>query len=252
LEKNVSPRTRAIIPVHLYGQSADLVPIYEIAQRYGLIVIEDAAQAHGTKYHHKKIGSIALLTAFSFYPSKNLGCFGDGGCVTTNDPALASKLRMLRNYGQRQRYYHSVYGINSRLDEIQAAVLSAKLPHLDAWNERRRQIATLYDRLIQNPYVAKPLEMHYGFHVWHLYVLRVRGRSQFQDYLKTRGIGTMIHYPVPIHLQDAYKYLGYAKGAFPITERVSEEIVSIPIYPELTDAEVKYISDAINSFQPQA
>jgi len=248
LKRRITRRTKVIIPVHLYGQSAHLDEIRRVAESNGIHIVEDAAQAHGTEYKGKKIGSSESLTCFSFYPSKNLGCFGDGGCITTNDGQIASKLKMLRNYGQRERYYHCMKGFNSRLDEIQAALLSVKLRHLDDWNNRRRSIARMYANNITNPLVIHPQEMGYGRHIYHLYVIRVKRRNAFQTFLHEQGIATMIHYPVPIHLQESYQDLGYKRGDFPISEALAKEIVSLPMYPELTDEEILYICDVINHF----
>jgi len=249
LERKITSRTKAIMPVHLYGQAADLEPINAIAKRHGIPVIEDAAQAHGTEYRGQRIGSLGLLTCFSFYPSKNLGAFGDGGAVTTDDETLAQKVRMLRNYGQRDRYLHTMKGLNSRLDELQAAMLLAKLKHLDAWNARRRQIAQFYGAHIRNQTVTLPQEQEYGKHVYHLYVVRVRRRQEFQEYLASHGIRTLIHYPVPVHLQESYRDLGYKEGSFPVSEELAKEIVSLPLYPELTDEEVSYICNVVNEFR---
>lgn len=241
-------RLKAIIPVHLYGQSADMDPILEIAGEFDLKVIEDACQAHGSEYKGHKAGSIGDYAAFSFYPSKNLGAYGDGGVIVTKDPSEAQKLRMLRNYGQEKRYYHQIKGFNSRLDELQAAVLTVKLKFLDAWNNRRREIADFYNKNIQNPQVTKPVEMTYGRHVFHLYVVRHPDRDGFQNYLKDKGVHTVIHYPVPIHLQEAYKDLGYQKGSFPVAEKYANEILSLPMFPQLKDDELKTITEIINSF----
>ncbi len=247
LARKISRNTKAIIPVHMYGQAADLDPIFDIANLHGIPVVEDAAQAHGTKYKGRKIGSISTMTCFSFYPSKNLGCFGDGGCITTSDDTIAERLRMLRNYGQRERYYHSIKGFNSRLDEIQAALLSAKLKHLDHWNERRRSIARYYRENITSTLVQHPREMEYGDHIFHLYVVRVLAREAFQKRLQQLGVGTMIHYPVPIHLQASYKDLEYKKGDFPVSEQLADSVLSLPMFPELTDDEVAKICSSVNS-----
>ncbi|MGA3286520.1 MAG: DegT/DnrJ/EryC1/StrS family aminotransferase [Bacteroidota bacterium] len=248
LAKRITKKTKAIIPVHLYGQAADLDPIYVIAKEKNIPVIEDAAQAHGTTYKGKKIGSEGQFVCFSFYPSKNLGALGDGGAIATNNRETAEKLKMLRNYGQFQRYYHSLKGVNSRLDEIQAAILSAKLKYLDQWNRRRRRIAQMYSENLQNPRVQLPSEMQYGEHVYHLYVVRVKQRTKFRDYLSSHNIGTEIHYPIPVHLQKAYDDTGYTLGDFPATEQVCNEVVSLPMYPELTDEEVMHICHVINSY----
>lgn len=241
-------RLKAIIPVHLYGQCADMDTILEIAGEFDLKVIEDACQAHGSEYKGRKAGSFGDYAAFSFYPSKNLGAYGDGGMILTKDPSEAQKLKMLRNYGQEKRYYHQIKGFNSRLDELQAVVLTVKLKYLDTWNNRRREIAEFYNTNIQNPQVTKPVEMTYGRHVSHLYVVRHPDRDGFQNYLKGKGIHTVIHYPVPIHLQEAYKDLGYQKGSFPVAEKYANEILSLPMFPQLKDEETKTISEVVNGF----
>jgi dTDP-4-amino-4,6-dideoxygalactose transaminase len=249
LEAAITAKTRAILPVHLYGQAADLEPIMEIARRHGLKVIEDAAQAHGATYQNRPLGSIGDAAAFSFYPSKNLGANGDGGAVTTNDPEIAERIVRLRNYGQEKRYYHKSKGTNSRLDEVQAAILSTKLKHLDEWNLRRREIASLYDEKITNPQIHKPAQQAYAGHNYHLYVIRSQRRDTLQNYLLERGIVTLIHYPVPIHLQEAYQDLGKSFGDYPLTEMLAGEILSLPIFPELTNEEALYVIDSVNSFE---
>ncbi len=248
LEAAITERTRAIIPVHLYGQSADLEPIISVAKKHNIPVVEDCAQAHGTEYKGKKAGTYGQVAAFSFYPSKNLGAYGDGGAVLTNDPSLAERLRMLRNYGQEKRYYHSIKGFNSRLDEIQAAILSVKLRHLDSWNERRRKIASMYGTLIRNPLIRVPQEMSYGKHVYHLYPIRTRHRDAVQSFLASRGIQTVIHYPIPIHLQKSYADLGKPEGSYSESEAHGNEELSLPMFPELTDEEVEFISETLNDF----
>ncbi|HKF59092.1 MAG TPA: DegT/DnrJ/EryC1/StrS family aminotransferase [Blastocatellia bacterium] len=248
IERAITPRTRAIVPVHLYGQAADMDPIIEISNRKGIPVVEDAAQAHGATYRGKKLGTIGDAGCFSFYPSKNLGAFGDAGAVATDNDDLAAKLRQLRNYGERQRYFHQTKGVNSRLDEIQAAILSSKLPHLDTWNLRRRQIARFYDSEITNPVVSKPTEQSYGQHNYHLYVLRCSSRGDLQRHLADRGVSTLIHYPVPLHLQEAYADLGLGPGAYGVSEQLAHEVLSLPIFPELTDDEVRHVADGVNSF----
>ena len=227
VEAAITPRTRAILPVHLYGQCADINPLLALAARHASPVIEDCAQAHGATHRGRKAGSMGQMAAFSFYPSKNLGCYGDGGAVTTGDQALAEKLTMLRNYGQRRRYYHEIIGINSRLDEIQAAILAAKLPHLDAWNRRRRQIAGLYTAGLAGLPALLPVEAPGGEHVYHLYVIQVTERDRLQLFLAERGIQTLIHYPIPAHLQPAYAGLGYKAGSLPVTERVAGAIKTL-------------------------
>lgn len=241
-------RLKAVIPVHLYGQSADMDTILEVAAEFDLKVIEDACQAHGAEYKGHKVGSLGDYAAFSFYPSKNLGAYGDGGIVLTKDSAEAQKLKMLRNYGQERRYYHTIKGFNSRLDEMQAAILLAKLKYLDTWNRRRMEMADFYTENIKNPSVTKPAEMAYGRHVFHLYVIRHPHRDALRSCLEEKGISTVIHYPVPIHLQEAYKDLGYKAGSFPVAEKCASEVVSIPMFPQLKDEELEAIVEAINNF----
>lgn len=249
IEAAVTAKTKAIIPVHLYGQCADMYPIREIARKHNLIIIEDACQAHGAEYHGKKAGSIGDMGCFSFYPSKNLGAYGDGGIIVTNNTDLFEKLKLLRNGGQQNRYYHKIIGYNSRLDEIQAAVLRVKLKYLDKWTELRRFKAQLYNKFIPKNAVIKPVERDLGKHVYHLYVIRTKERSGFQQYLENNNIQTLIHYPIPIHLQEAYKDLNIKEGAFPVAEKCATEILSIPMYPELSDKEVKYVCDIIKAYK---
>ncbi len=236
----------AVIPVHLYGQSADMAPILEIAEEYGLAVIEDACQAHGATYRGKHCGTLADFGAFSFYPSKNLGCLGDGGAIAVRTAEAAENLRMLRNYGQRIRYHHEIKGFNTRLDELQAAILSAKLPHLPEWNLRRAELAASYDRLITADSVRKPHAADYGTPAWHLYVVRHESRDRLITELAEHGIGALIHYPIPIHLQAAYADLGLGPGSFPVAERVSSQILSLPIFPQLTDDEIAFVARTLD------
>ncbi len=247
-KRRLGRRLKAIVPVHLYGQSASMEPILEIAKEFELKVIEDACQAHGAMYRGRKVGSFGDYAAFSFYPSKNLGAYGDGGMVLTKDPGEARKLKMLRNYGQGKRYYHATKGFNSRLDELQAAILLAKMKYLDVWNARRREIASFYTDHIRSPLIAKPREMAYGMHVFHLYVVRHPRRADLQTFLEKEGVQTMIHYPIPIHLQEAYADLGHGAGSFPAAERCAAEILSLPIYPQLRDDEVRQIVERIDRF----
>jgi dTDP-4-amino-4,6-dideoxygalactose transaminase len=249
LEPAITSKTKAILPVHLYGQAADLDAIMEISRRHNIKVIEDAAQAHGATYKNRKLGAIGDAAAFSFYPSKNLGANGDGGAVTTNDDEIADRINRLRNYGQEKRYYHTTKGTNSRLDEVQAAILSAKLKELDGWNRLRRALARFYDEGIVNPLIQKPLEMGYGTHNYHLYVIGCERRDELQEHLNKRGITTLIHYPVPIHLQVAYQDLGKKEGDFPVAEACARKILSLPIFPELTYDEARQVVESINSFQ---
>jgi dTDP-4-amino-4,6-dideoxygalactose transaminase len=248
LERRLSPRTKAIVPVHLYGQPADMQPVREFARRHGLRVVDDAAQAHGAEYRGRRVGTLADATAWSFYPSKNLGAYGDAGAVTTDDPELAQRLRMLRNYGEEQRYYHSIRGFNSRLDEIQAAILRVKLRHLEAWNERRRAIAARYEALIGHPDVRLPTEAPGARHVFHLYVIRAEQRDALREHLLAREIGSQIHYPLPVYRQEAYAHLAVPAGACPEAERAANEVLSLPLYPELTEAQVEAVAEAVNTF----
>ncbi len=248
IEDTITGKTKVILPVHLYGQPCDMDRILQIAKKHNLKVIEDACQAHGAEYKGRKAGTMGDLGCFSFYPSKNLGAYGDGGIIVTNNSDLAEKLKMLRNGGQEKRYYHKIKGFNNRLDEIQAAILRVKLKHLNEWNEKRRNIAEMYNKLINNLLITKPEEAGYAKHIYHLYVIRCRKRNELQKYLTENKIGTQIHYPIPVHLQEAYEDLEFPKGAYPITERYANEILSLPMYPELEDAEVQYICRALNKF----
>lgn len=240
----ITSRTKAVVPVHLYGQPVDLDAVAAVARRHNLVLVEDAAQAHGARYKGRRAGSFGHAAAFSFYPSKNLGALGDGGMITTNDDRAAAKLRLLRNYGQHVKYYHAVAGTNSRLDTVQAAVLSVKLPHLDGWNAARRAHADAYSsRLsahVQTPVAAANVE-----HVFHLYVIQTHERAALEQRLRERQIHTGIHYPVPAHLQEACASLGYRAGDFPVTEAAASRILSLPMYAELTDAQIDYVADAV-------
>ncbi|MDQ2784369.1 MAG: DegT/DnrJ/EryC1/StrS family aminotransferase [Chloroflexota bacterium] len=251
LERAITPRTKAIMPVHLYGQAADLGAIMAIAARHGLPVVEDAAQAHGALYEGQRVGSIGKIGGFSFYPSKNLGAAGDGGAVTTNDAALAETVRMLRNGGQRGKYEHVIQGVNSRLDEMQAAILRVKLAHLDEWNAARRRLAHQYDELLAGSSVTLPEERPGAApegHVWHLFAVRHPRRDALATYLKERGIGTAVHYPTALHLQPAFASLGLGEGAYPVAEQQAREELSLPLYPEMTADEVVFVADAIRAF----
>ncbi len=239
---------KAIVPVHLYGQAAHMDPIMDLAKEHGALVIEDACQAHGAEYKGRKAGSIGFGGVFSFYPSKNLGAYGDGGMVVTDDEELFEKLKLLRNYGQSDRYHSVIEGVNSRLDELQAAVLSVKLVHLNEWTERRRELAALYDKLLDQEKVQIPKEADYSRGVYHLYVISHPRRDALQKFLSEKGVSTLIHYPIPIHLQEAYLRLGYGPGAFPIAEKAAGEILSLPIYPELTEAQVEEVAGLVNAF----
>jgi dTDP-4-amino-4,6-dideoxygalactose transaminase len=247
VEEIINSRTRAILPVHLYGHPANMDPILELAQAYRLKVIEDACQAHGAEYKGRRTGSMGDIGCFSFYFTKNLGAYGEGGIITTSDPDIAKRCRMLRDHGSSDKYHHAMIGINSRLDEIQAAVLRVKLPHLEDWIERRRKLAQAYSAGLP-ALLVKPQEMPWAKHVYHLYVVRTPERDQLKDWLESKGISTGMHYPIPIHLQEAwYKYDG-SDYSLPVTERLTSEILSLPMYPELTEEEIDYICDYINEF----
>jgi dTDP-4-amino-4,6-dideoxygalactose transaminase len=237
IEAAITPRTRAILPVHLYGQPADMDPICEIGQRYGLWVLEDAAQAQGARYRGRRVGGVGHAAGWSFYPAKNLGAFGDAGAVTTNDDGLADRLRELRNYGSKVKYVNEERGFNSRLDEIQAAVLRVKLRHLDAWNDRRRRIAAQYLDLLHQTDLVLPWVETWADPVWHLFVVRSQQRDQLMRRLQEAGIGVLIHYPIPPHLQAAYRDLDRPRGSFPVSEMIHQEVLSLPIGPHLDEAQ---------------
>jgi dTDP-4-amino-4,6-dideoxygalactose transaminase len=249
LQGSLTPRTRAIVPVHLYGLPADLDPMLAFARSHQLRVIEDCAQAHGARYHGKRVGALGDLGCFSFYPTKNIGAYGDGGLVTTNDDALAERLRLLRQYGWRERDKSVLKGLNSRLDEIQAAMLRVKLRHLDDWNERRRQLAARYTEALRHTRLGLPFEPNDMQPVYHLYVVRSRDRDTLRTHLKAEGIETLIHYPLPAHLQEAYADLGRGPGSYPNAESLAHEILSLPLYPEMDDAVVEQIAAAIKGFE---
>lgn len=250
LEAALTPRTKAIMPVHLYGQVVPMEPILDFARRHGLFVIEDAAQAHGARWNGRGAGSFGDVAAFSFYPGKNLGAYGDGGAIVTSDAALADRLRLLRDFGQRKKYEHLIKGGNCRLDSIQAAVLDVKLRHLDAWNGARRRHAAAYDARLSKIGIKPPACVAEEAHVYHLYVIEVEQRDRVAALLRERGIATGIHYPIPIHLQAAYAELGLGRGAFPRTERSAERLLSLPMFPELTGEQIDLVADALASAQP--
>ena len=240
-EAAITPRTRVILPVHLYGQPADLDPILDLARRKGLFVVEDAAQAHGAKYKGRRIGAHGDIVCWSFYPGKNLGALGDGGAITTDNPDLADSIRTLRNYGSREKYVNEVKGHNSRLDPLQAAVLNAKLPFLDEWTQRRRAVASLYSDGLKDTDLILPHVPQWADPAWHLYVVRSRQRDHLQSNLQKRGVGTLIHYPIPPHLQDAYAEMSLQKGAFPLAEAIAAEALSLPIGPQLEMSDAKSV-----------
>jgi len=249
LEDAITKRTKAILPVHLYGQSADMDPIMETARRQGLIVIEDSAQAHGSEYKGHRIGSIGDLGCFSFYPGKNLGAYGEGGMVVTNDSEYTRTIRMLRDWGQEAKYQHVLRGFNYRMDTIQAAILRVKLRHLETWIEDRRTNAVHYKQLLASSGVQFPEEMHYNRHVYHIYAVRTLNRDIVQQDLHAKGIQTGIHYPTPVHLLKAYEDLGHKKGDFPHSERAATEVLSLPMYPELPYEAIDEIAHCIRSRQ---
>jgi dTDP-4-amino-4,6-dideoxygalactose transaminase len=248
IESAITPQTKAIIPVHLYGHPADMDPIRELAAKHGLVVIEDACQAHGARYKGRRVGALGHAAAFSFYPGKNLGAYGDGGMVVTNDKNIADRLQMLRNYGQREKYHHLFRGYNRRLDTLQAAVLRVKLRYLDKWNAARRKNAVAYHDMLRASGVVLPSEVGGLQSVWHLYVIRLEKRDILREYLGNRGIAPGIHYPIPIHLQPAYQDLRYKRGSFPITEQFAQEILSLPMYAELTLEQIEFVAGTIRAF----
>jgi dTDP-4-amino-4,6-dideoxygalactose transaminase len=247
IAKAITPRTKAILPVHLYGHPAHMDPIRELAQKHGLVVIEDACQAHGARYKGKRAGSLGHAAAFSFYPGKNLGAFGDGGMVVTNDREIAKRLEMLRNYGQKEKYHHQFRGYNRRLDTLQAAILRVKLKYLEKWNAARRWNAKLYQESLEGTGVVVPTEAAGAESVWHLYVIRTENRDMLRENLVSRGISPGIHYPIPIHLQPAYEDLGHKRGDFPITEAHAQRILSLPMYAELTPESIQHVTRSIRA-----
>lgn len=248
VEAAITPKTKAIMPVHLYGQAADMDPILEIARRKGLFVIEDAAQAQGARYKGVRVGGLGDIAGWSFYPGKNLGAFGDGGAITTNNDELADRVRVLRNYGSRVKYYNEALGFNSRLDSMQAAVLRVKLRKLDEWNERRNRVAARYLEAFNASNLVLPFVPEWADPVFHLFVVRTKKREEMMDFLKQRGVSTLIHYPVPPHLQDAYRELGWKVGSLPLTEDIHREVLSLPMGPHLKSQEVDAVVEAVSEF----
>lgn len=245
IEAAITPKTKAIVPVHLYGQTADMDPILEIARRHGLVVIEDACQAHGAEYKGRRAGSIGDMGCFSFYPGKNLGAYGEGGMVTTSNPEFTRTIRMLRDWGAEKKYHHVLKGYNYRLEGMQGAVLRVKLRHLEAWTEARRANAGHYDRLLAESGVATPAAMPYARHVYHVYAVRTGARALWQQALQAKGIQTGIHYPIPVHLQPAFADLGHRAGQFPHSEKAADEVLSLPMFPELTETQVREVCAAV-------
>jgi dTDP-4-amino-4,6-dideoxygalactose transaminase len=248
IEDAITTKTKAVIPVHLFGQMAEMDDIEYLAEKYDLYIIEDACQAIGAEYKGRRAGSIGDTGCFSFFPTKNLGAFGDGGLITTNDEKLYEKIKLLRVHGSRKKYYHELIGHNSRLDEIQAAILRVKLKYLDNWIERRIEIAKIYSEGLKDLDVTVPEVKPYLRHVYHQYVIRTKHRDELQEYLSNKGIGTAIYYPLPLHLQECYKDLGYREGDLPEAEKASKEVIALPMWPELTNEEVNYIVESIREF----
>ncbi len=248
IEAAITERTKVLLPVHLYGQPADMDPILEIAGKHRLAVLEDAAQAHGARYKGRRVGSIGDAAGWSFYPAKNLGAFGDGGAVTTDNSEVGEKIRLLRNYGSRTKYIHSIQGFNTRLDEIQAAILRVRLRHLDEWNGRRRALANVYLRQLPDAALTMPFVAQWSDPVWHLFVVRTPRREALQRHLEEAGIDTLIHYPIPPHLQQAYAGMGLEEGSLPICEALHKEVLSLPIGPHLTGEQVSQVIEAVHGF----
>jgi len=249
VERAITPRTRVLLPVHLYGQTADLEPLLEIAERHGLKVLEDACQAHGAEYNGKKAGSMGAAGCFSFYPGKNLGALGEGGAVVTSDSELAAKMKVLRDHGSLRKYEHSVPGYNFRLEGLQGGFLAVKLPHLDSWNDRRRLAARHYENLLGGNGIITPVEMPYAHHVYHLYIIQADDREQLRKDLNAAGVETGLHYPGPLHLQEAYRSLGYKLGDFPVCERLADRILSLPMFPDISREQVEYVASVIKESQ---
>lgn len=249
LEAKITRRTKVILPVHLYGQTADMDPILEIARKHNVVVIEDSAQAHGATYKGKPTGGLGVMGCFSFYPGKNLGAYGEGGAITTSDPAIAEKLRKFRDHGSNKKYYHDVVGYNYRMEGIQGAVLNTKLKHLNTWNEMRHKNAELYRKYLAGADVVVPYEREGCRHVYHLFVIRHKRREGLMAYLKENEIDSLIHYPIPVHLQNAYRHLGLGKGSYPVTETITDEIVSLPMFPELSEEQIRHVADKIKGFK---
>jgi dTDP-4-amino-4,6-dideoxygalactose transaminase len=251
IEEAITDKTKAILPVHLYGQMADMDPIVEIASKHGLAIIEDAAQAIGAKYKGKNVGELGTAATYSFFPTKNLGAYGDGGMIVTNDDEIAEKCRVIRVHGSKPKYYHHVLGYNSRLDEMQAAILNVKFPHLNEWSELRRERAATYTHLLKEMVgdaIVTPVEAEDRYHVFHQYTIRVPKRDELQAFLKEQGVATMVYYPLPLHLQPVFKELGYQEGDLPDAEKAAKEAVSLPMFPELKVEQQEYVVSKIAEF----
>ena len=249
IEEKITDKTKAICVVHLYGQASKMDKIVELCKKYNLKLVEDCAQSHGAKFNNQMTGTFGDISCFSFYPGKNLGCFGDGGAITTNNKELAETIKVLRNYGSEEKYHNKYVGYNARLDEIQAGLLRVKLSHLEELTKEREKIANRYLSEINNDLIQLPIIDKDSTHVWHLFVVKVENRAKFVEYLSSKGIGTSVHYPIPPHLSEAYSYLGYTTGAFPITEEYSEKILSLPLYNGMKDEELDYVIEVINSYK---
>ncbi len=247
IEKAITKKTKAIIPVHLYGHPVDMDPIMEIAEKYNLEIIEDCCQSHGSEYKGKRV-PVSNIGCFSFYPSKNLGAYGEGGIIVTNDEEVAEKASILRDHGQKEKYVHEYIGYNYRMDGFQGAVLGVKLKYLDKWIELRRKNAKLYNQLLEKTNIVIPHEAEYAKHVYYLYVIKVKDRDKLQSHLQKEGIATGLHYPIPIHLQNSYKYLNILEGSYPVSESYVKEILSLPMYAELNENQVRYIVSAIQDY----
>jgi dTDP-4-amino-4,6-dideoxygalactose transaminase len=248
VEKAITPRTKAIMPVHLYGHPANLEPLLKIARKHNLPLVEDAAQAHGAKYKGKVVGTFGAISCFSFYPGKNLGAYGEGGGLVTNNAAFAARARALREHGSTQRYFHDEVGYNYRMEGIQGAVLGVKLKHLAAWTRERRRVAHRYHKLLADTPLQLPLEADYAESAYHLYVVRHPRRDELKKFLEANKVGCALHYPLPLHLQKCYANLGYKEGDFPVTERAARECLSLPIYPEMKDAQIDRVSEVVHDF----
>ncbi len=248
IEARITERTRVIMPVHLFGQAADLDPIMQLGRKHGITVIEDAAQAISAEYKQRKVGPLADIGCFSFYPTKNMGCAGDGGLIVTNSDQYAETLRALKSHGAQVKYYHDVVGFNSRLDTIHAAILLTKLPHLDRWSAARRKNAEYYNERFAGASLTRPTQMQYAYHIFNQYSILVEKRDELQTHLKNNNIGTEIYYPLPLHLQVCFKELGYKEGDLPVAEKSAKQILSLPIYPQLSEAEREYVADTVLEF----
>ncbi|MBR5406044.1 MAG: DegT/DnrJ/EryC1/StrS family aminotransferase [Lachnospiraceae bacterium] len=249
IEEKITDKTKAVLVVHLYGQASQMDKVVDICKKHNLRLVEDCAQSHGSAYKGKVTGTFGDIGCFSFYPSKNIGAFGDGGAIVTDDEDIAKEMRILRNYGSEKRYYNKVVGTNSRLDEIQAALLKVRLEHAEEMNKEKQDVAAEYDKKINNPLIKLPGVREGADHIYHQYVIRCKRRDELMAYLKDRGISTIIHYPIPPHLSEAYEYLGFKKGDFPVTEACADEVLSIPMFNGITEEEVKYVADVLNEFK---